>query len=659
VQERFLDVSHEALIRGWPRLRLWLDEDRAGLRLHRRITDTAEEWDRSNRDEDLLFRGARLIQALEWRARHEAELNPLEREFLDESILLKRRLEEQERHQQEQERLHKDRVRRLLRQRIFSIIVLILTAIILVCVAALGYLINQQRARWKQTASQLNQERGILTEKGKKLRETAKAASDNRNDPIRNVTALRNLALALELNRQDVQAARMASNLLLQHVWCPPAASEVRYRQDRLLAAAFAPHGSNNEIFAVAGDGQLLFWNGRELSPVRSLFKKPRASEREVMQPAFASFSPNGQWLFVIAPTLVSAGADAPYTAHDLCKIQTWHWSMQNRTYKAAGEALEFQRLRGSRTINFEWSPESDRVVLINALQNEAECAFFEIKGSTFQELRERSNELNRMKIVALAFSIRPSPEQLAKTEPGLEVRSAFVAVSVDSVASGAARKVSAIDADDLQAMPVPGGDSIRLSEGFLPDSIAFGPGSNQLTLTSWSDIRILNLVDGTVAPVPPPTFRDQFIRIVVGPGDFSKRLVAKSLYGRVEVAKGEQLQKAAEPAPFSGSIGVAQFSSDGQRLLILSGGIWNVFDRMRLIDVSPLYRTREVAPEMLEDKPAPPWLVDIASAVSALDTTGDGSLLTLETVGKRYPESKAGDAYEAVWKRFFPESHQ
>ena len=62
---------------------------------------------------------------------------------------------------------------------------------------------------------------------------------------------------------------------------------------------------------------------------------------------------------------------------------------------------------------------------------------------------------------------------------------------------------------------------------------------------------------------------------------------------------------------------------------------------------------TQEAAPENFEDKPAPPWLADIASAVSALDTTGDGSLLTLETVRKRYPKSKAGDPYEAVWNVF------
>ena len=37
-------------------------------------------------------------------------------------------------------------------------------------------------------------------------------------------------------------------------------------------------------------------------------------------------------------------------------------------------------------------------------------------------------------------------------------------------------------------------------------------------------------------------------------------------------------------------------------------------------------------------------------------DTGGDGSFVTLEAVRKKYPGSKAGDAYESVWKRFFPD---
>jgi hypothetical protein len=145
-------------------------------------------------------------------------------------------------------------------------------------------------------------------------------------------------------------------------------------------------------------------------------------------------------------------------------------------------------------------------------------------------------------------------------------------------------------------------------------------------------------------------------MRVVVGPGDYTRRLVATSLYGRVDVAKGAHREEPAEPVVFRGSIGIPQFSSDGQRMLILSGGIWNVFDSMRLIDVSPLYRTPQAAPEQFKQKPAPPWLADIASAVSASDPGQDGSLTTLEDVRKKYPESKAGDPYELVWKRFFPD---
>ena len=86
--EEVVDVSHEALIRGWPRLRRWIDEDRVGLRVHRRLTESAQEWQRMNRDEGLLYRGARLAQTVEWRERNQDAMNELEQEFLDASVAL-------------------------------------------------------------------------------------------------------------------------------------------------------------------------------------------------------------------------------------------------------------------------------------------------------------------------------------------------------------------------------------------------------------------------------------------------------------------------------------------------------------------------------------------------------------------------------------------
>jgi len=180
------------------------------------------------------------------------------------------------------------------------------------------------------------------------------------------------------------------------------------------------------------------------------------------------------------------------------------------------------------------------------------------------------------------------------------------------------------------------------------------GPSNDEITLTSWNSVRILNLLDGKVTPLHPPTFRDQSMRLVVGPGNVAPRLFATSLYGRVHVARSADRDTPAEPAVFRGSIGIPQFSSDGQRILILSGGVFNVYDSLRLIDVSPLYRLQEGGSEKFEEKPAPPWLADIASAVSASDPRQDGSLTTLEDVRKKYPGSKAGNPYESVWKRFF-----
>ncbi|MDP9243718.1 MAG: hypothetical protein M3O77_01380, partial [Chloroflexota bacterium] len=81
--EGTVEVAHEALIREWPTLREWLGQDREGLRLHRRLTDAAAEWGIAERDAGLLYRGARLAQALEWAGSHSTELNAGERAFLE------------------------------------------------------------------------------------------------------------------------------------------------------------------------------------------------------------------------------------------------------------------------------------------------------------------------------------------------------------------------------------------------------------------------------------------------------------------------------------------------------------------------------------------------------------------------------------------------
>ena len=61
LDQETLEVAHEALLRAWPRLRAWLDEDQDKLRLRETIRHAASEWDGHGREEDWLdHRGGRL-----------------------------------------------------------------------------------------------------------------------------------------------------------------------------------------------------------------------------------------------------------------------------------------------------------------------------------------------------------------------------------------------------------------------------------------------------------------------------------------------------------------------------------------------------------------------------------------------------------------------
>jgi DNA-binding SARP family transcriptional activator/WD40 repeat protein len=76
------EVAHEALLREWPRLRGWLETDREGRRVQHALSSAAQDWARGQRDDDLLFRGSRLVAALDVADAHPAEINPVERDFL-------------------------------------------------------------------------------------------------------------------------------------------------------------------------------------------------------------------------------------------------------------------------------------------------------------------------------------------------------------------------------------------------------------------------------------------------------------------------------------------------------------------------------------------------------------------------------------------------
>ena len=87
-----VELTHEALLSAWPRLRRWIDEDRAALLIQQQLIDAAIAWERAAQDTAHLYRGSRLATAAEWAARDHA-VPPSERvqRFLAASLRQARR----------------------------------------------------------------------------------------------------------------------------------------------------------------------------------------------------------------------------------------------------------------------------------------------------------------------------------------------------------------------------------------------------------------------------------------------------------------------------------------------------------------------------------------------------------------------------------------
>ncbi len=65
-----IEVSHEALIREWPRLAGWLREAREDIHLQQTISKDATNWEQHNKPGDRLYRGSQLKEAQVWAKRN-------------------------------------------------------------------------------------------------------------------------------------------------------------------------------------------------------------------------------------------------------------------------------------------------------------------------------------------------------------------------------------------------------------------------------------------------------------------------------------------------------------------------------------------------------------------------------------------------------------
>ncbi|MBW4635239.1 MAG: PD40 domain-containing protein [Iphinoe sp. HA4291-MV1] len=81
-KEETVEIVHEALIRGWDRLRQWMEENHKFRTWQERLRNAIERWEAINRDDGGLLQKALLAEAEEWIDKRDDEITPEEKEFI-------------------------------------------------------------------------------------------------------------------------------------------------------------------------------------------------------------------------------------------------------------------------------------------------------------------------------------------------------------------------------------------------------------------------------------------------------------------------------------------------------------------------------------------------------------------------------------------------
>ena len=130
-----LEVTHEAIIREWSKLRLWLDDSRADVRLQRALGSLSHEWEASGHDPSFLLRGVRLQQYERWLQNSDLALTQKERTYVDASLAARAQLLRQQEDQVARERRLELRTINLLRLVIAGLVLIVVGAFVLTGVA--------------------------------------------------------------------------------------------------------------------------------------------------------------------------------------------------------------------------------------------------------------------------------------------------------------------------------------------------------------------------------------------------------------------------------------------------------------------------------------------------------------------------------------------
>jgi WD40 repeat protein len=278
VDERMITVSadaaqitHDALLTGWPRLRSWIAESTAELLDRGRIVDGARAWAEAGREDAALWRGSRLSLAREWAADPgmRSALTGQARAFVDASVKAGTASERAARR----------------RTRVLQATVAVLSALVLAVAGMTGYAFSQRSAaRSAQATAEHDARSAMATANMANSRDVAFTADQIRKtDP----------AVAAQLSVGAYRLARtpQATASLLES----SGASRVARFDDSAGIVQWVTVSPDHRLLAAAGDdGTLRLWNVAAPGQPTVVTTLVNASS----QPMYAAaFSPDGKLL--------------------------------------------------------------------------------------------------------------------------------------------------------------------------------------------------------------------------------------------------------------------------------------------------------------------------------------------------------------------------
>ncbi|MFT3802060.1 MAG: TIR domain-containing protein [Burkholderiaceae bacterium] len=191
-QEAMVELAHEALARDWPRMQVWLEQEREFLAWQRRLSAEIATWDKAGRPADQLLRGTALDEAVKMNEGH--RLAPEEDEFIAASV------DAQRRHADERDRAR----RRSLRIWTTTSVMFLMIAV----AAGIGW-----RGERMRRAS-LEQLDGLVHAQMHVLAQEQQAAERQRDEAMRQIEELqRTLDQALTATRAYATARRGGSSV--------------------------------------------------------------------------------------------------------------------------------------------------------------------------------------------------------------------------------------------------------------------------------------------------------------------------------------------------------------------------------------------------------------------------------------------------------------